>query len=64
MTFHPKWLILAVVVGLYLPIAIDATVLHIAVPTLSNELQANMSELLWIIDIILYLILSYLLQIR
>ena len=51
MTFHPKWLILAVVVGLYLPIAIDATVLHIAVPTLSNELQANMSELLWIIDI-------------
>ena len=51
MSLHPKWLILAVVVGLYLPVAIDATVLHIAVPTLSNELQASTSQLLWIIDI-------------
>ncbi len=51
MILHSKWLILAVVVSLYLPIAIDATVLHIAVPTLSNELQATTSQLLWIIDI-------------
>lgn len=51
MLLHPKWFILAIVVGLYLPVAIDATVLHIAVPTLSQELKANTSQLLWIIDI-------------
>ena len=48
---YPKWLILAIVVGLYLPVAIDATVLHIAVPTLSQELKASTSQLLWIMDI-------------
>jgi len=51
MILHSKWLILAVVVSLYLPVAIDATVLHIVVPTLSTELQATNSQLLWIIDI-------------
>lgn len=51
MFLHPKWFILAIVVGLYLPVAIDATVLHIAVPTLSQELKASTSQLLWIIDI-------------
>lgn len=51
MSLHPKWFILAIIVGLYLPVAIDATVLHIAVPTLSQELMASTSQLLWIIDI-------------
>lgn len=51
MFLHPKWFILAIIVGLYLPVAIDATVLHIAVPTLSQELKASTSQLLWIIDI-------------
>lgn len=51
MSLHPKWLVLAIIVGLYLPVAIDATVLHIAVPTLSQELKASTSQLLWIIDI-------------
>lgn len=51
MSLHSKWFILAVVVGLYLPVAIDATVLHIAIPTLSTQLHASTSELLWIIDI-------------
>ncbi|WOE33339.1 MULTISPECIES: MFS transporter [unclassified Acinetobacter] len=46
-----KWLILAITVGLYLPVAIDATVLHIAIPTLSQTLNATTAQLLWIIDI-------------
>lgn len=51
MSIHTKWLILAIVIGLYLPVAVDATVLHIAVPTLSQELGATNAQLLWIIDI-------------
>lgn len=46
-----KWLILALIIFIYLPVSIDATVLHVAVPTLSLELGASANELLWIIDI-------------
>lgn len=46
-----RWLILAVVVLICLPVMIDATVLHVAAPTLSLALEASGSELLWIIDI-------------
>ena len=35
----------------YIPVAIDATVLHVAAPTLSVELGTSGNELLWIIDI-------------
>ena len=34
----------------YIPVAIDATVLHVAAPTLSVALGSG-NELLWIIDI-------------
>ncbi|MGX5726132.1 MFS transporter [Metapseudomonas otitidis] len=46
-----RWLILGVIVFAYLPIMIDMTVLHIAVPSLSRSLEASGEEILWIIDI-------------
>jgi len=46
-----QWLTLVIIVLVYIPVAIDATVLHVASPTLSAELAASGNELLWIIDI-------------
>ncbi len=46
-----QWLALVVIVLVYIPVAIDATVLHVAAPTLSMTLGASGNELLWIIDI-------------
>lgn len=46
-----QWLTLIAVLLVYIPVAIDATVLHVAVPTLSVSLGASSNELLWIIDI-------------
>lgn len=46
-----QWLTLMIIVLVYIPVAIDATVLHVAAPTLSMTLGASGNELLWIIDI-------------
>lgn len=46
-----QWLVLSIIILAYVPVAIDATVLHVAAPSLSVALQATGSELLWIIDI-------------
>ncbi|KAF1369098.1 MFS transporter [Yokenella regensburgei] len=46
-----QWLTLVAIVLVYIPVAIDATVLHVAAPTLSVSLGASGNELLWIIDI-------------
>lgn len=46
-----QWLTLVIIVLVYIPVAIDATVLHVAAPTLSMTLGASGNELLWIIDI-------------
>ncbi len=46
-----QWYTLAILVLIYTPVAIDATVLHVAVPSLSLALGATGNELLWIIDI-------------
>ncbi|MGK9164957.1 MFS transporter [Inquilinus limosus] len=46
-----RWAILPVVSVALLLVAIDATVLHIAVPTLTRALEPSASQLLWIIDI-------------
>ncbi|WP_437888561.1 SmvA family efflux MFS transporter [Phytobacter sp. V91] len=46
-----QWLTLVIIVLVYIPVAIDATVLHVASPTLSAELATSSNELLWIIDI-------------
>ncbi|WP_313436470.1 SmvA family efflux MFS transporter [Atlantibacter hermannii] len=46
-----QWYTLAILVLIYIPVAIDATVLHVAVPSLTMLLEASGNELLWIIDI-------------
>ncbi|MGQ6550655.1 SmvA family efflux MFS transporter [Serratia sp. JSRIV001] len=46
-----KWLILYVIILMYLPVSIDATVLHVAAPRLGVALSATGDQLLWIIDI-------------
>lgn len=46
-----QWYILAIIVLIYLPVSIDATVLHVAIPTLNQELQLSNNQMLWIIDI-------------
>lgn len=48
--FRP-WMTLIIIVMVYIPVAIDATVLHVAAPTLSLVLQVSGQQLLWIIDI-------------
>ncbi len=51
---HPqpnRWLVLATVILAFIPIVIDMTILHIAVPTLTAALGASATEALWIIDI-------------
>lgn len=49
-----QWLTLVIIVLVYIPVAIDATVLHVAAPTLSMTLGASGNELLWIIDILFF----------
>ncbi len=46
-----QWLTLVAILLVYLPVAIDATVLHVAAPTLNMSLGTSSNELLWIIDI-------------
>ena len=46
-----EWLGLAVLMLPTLLIAMDLTVLHLAVPSLSADLQPSSAELLWIVDI-------------
>ncbi|MGI2036107.1 MFS transporter [Rhizobium panacihumi] len=46
-----RWLVLAAVMTAFLPVVVDLTILHIAVPSLTVALQATGTEVLWIIDI-------------
>jgi DHA2 family multidrug resistance protein-like MFS transporter len=46
-----RWLILFAVMLAFLPVVLDMTILHIAVPSLTLALQASSTEVLWIIDI-------------
>ncbi|MGQ3848881.1 MFS transporter [Pseudomonas capsici] len=46
-----RWLVLLAVMMAFLPIVLDLTILHVAVPSLSIALQATGTEVLWIIDI-------------
>ncbi|WCE09060.1 MFS transporter [Pseudomonas sp. JBR1] len=46
-----RWLILLAVMLAFVPVVIDMTILHIAVPSLTLALGASATELLWIIDI-------------
>lgn len=51
MLFGRKWWVLALVMLASIPVALDATILHVALPTLSLSLEATGTQLLWIIDI-------------
>lgn len=46
-----QWLILAIIIASLIPVTIDATILHVAIPTLTLSLGASGNEVLWIIDI-------------
>jgi len=46
-----RWLVLAAVMTAFLPVVVDLTILHIAVPSLTVALGASGTEVLWIIDI-------------
>lgn len=46
-----RWLVLLAVMMAFLPIVLDMTILHVAVPSLTLALQATGTEVLWIIDI-------------
>jgi len=46
-----RWLVLLAVMMAFMPIVVDMTILHIAVPSLTLALGATGTEILWIIDI-------------
>lgn len=46
-----RWLVLVAVILAFTPVVIDMTVLHVAVPSLTQSLGASATEVLWIIDI-------------
>ncbi len=46
-----RWFVLIAVMLAFLPVVLDMTVLHVAVPTLTQSLNASATEVLWIIDI-------------
>ncbi|HEX3240822.1 MAG TPA: MFS transporter [Solirubrobacterales bacterium] len=50
---HPagRWTVLAVICIAVLVVVIDVTVLHVAAPAMTEDLQPTSVELLWIIDI-------------
>ncbi len=46
-----RWLVLVAVMLAFLPVVLDMTILHVAVPTLTQALGASNTQVLWIIDI-------------
>ena len=46
-----RWLVLFAVMLAFLPVVIDMTILHVAIPVLTPALGATGTEVLWIIDI-------------
>ncbi len=46
-----RWVALTVVILAFMPVVLDMTILHIAVPSLTLALEATGTEVLWIIDI-------------
>ncbi|WP_447842139.1 MFS transporter [Enterobacter ludwigii] len=49
--FNNKNFILITVILMYLPVSLDATILHVATPSVALDLKASSKEVLWIIDI-------------
>ena len=49
---HPRrWAILAVICASLMVVVIDVTVLHVAAPAISADLDPTALQLLWIIDV-------------
>ncbi|UCM91039.1 MFS transporter [Streptomyces marincola] len=46
-----RWLILATVAACFLPVTADATILNVAVPSLTDTLDASARDVLWIADV-------------
>lgn len=46
-----RWVTLIVVIAAFLPVVVDMTILHIAIPSLTVAVRATATEILWIIDI-------------
>jgi DHA2 family multidrug resistance protein-like MFS transporter len=46
-----RWWVLVAVMMVFLPVVLDVTILHVAVPSLTLALHATGTEVLWIIDI-------------
>ncbi|MGL5816689.1 MAG: DHA2 family efflux MFS transporter permease subunit [Phycicoccus sp.] len=46
-----RWLVLAVLCGSLLLVALDATILNVALPSLAADLAPSASGLLWIVDV-------------
>ncbi|HJW35263.1 MAG TPA: MFS transporter, partial [Actinomycetes bacterium] len=55
-----EWVGLAVLALACLLYAMDLTVLHLAVPSLSAELQPSSAQLLWITDIYGFMVAGFL----
>lgn len=45
-----RWLVLIAILMAFLPVVLDITILHVAIPSISNALSASGNEVLWIID--------------
>lgn len=45
-----EWMILAIIITSLIPVTIDGTILHVAIPTLTLSIGATGNEVLWIID--------------
>ena len=56
-----KWFILTLIILMYLPVSIDATILHVAIPSLTYSLNATSNQVLWIIDIYPLIMSSFIL---
>ena len=50
---HDKnpWVILGILIACFVPVVIDATVLHMAIPSLTFDLKATGNQVLWMLDI-------------
>lgn len=46
-----RWITLLLIMLVYLPVSLDATILHIAMPVLSKEFNLSTTALLWVMDI-------------
>ena len=46
-----EWFALAILMTCFVPVVIDATVLHMAIPSLTFDLRATGNEVLWMIDV-------------